>query len=151
MPTEIERNGYISTVKLFDEAPLTGSFDDNTSESTRISPLAQVELLLDYTMAEGEADNTCVVKVELSEGREGPWRELSIAGDAAPVDGVVESTLYSRRFVIVGEAPGFPTSRWFAFPTSARYLRLKAAETGISGTQGTLTAKLQLSNGLRTD
>ena len=147
----IEESGYISTVKLIDGETLTGTFADTVSEATRISPLAQVEVLLDYTMGAAETSNTCTVKVELSESKDGPWREPSIAGDAAPANGVVLSTLYNRRLAIVGETAGVATSRWFAFPTSAKYLKLSAIEEGVAVNYGTLTAKLRLSNGLRTD
>lgn len=150
MPNVVEEKGYVATVRLFEEEDLSADYTLE-SEGVRISPLAQVELLLDYTMGSAETANTCTVKVELSEAIDGPWREISIAGDAVPAAGVVVSTLYNRRFLIAGESAGVPTRRWYAFPTSAKYLRLAAKEDGVAVNPGTLTAKLRLSNGLRTD
>lgn len=147
----VDEKGYVATVTMLDEVTLTNDFNGNFSEATRLSPLAQVELLLDYSMGEAETGNICTVRVQLSEGPEGPWRELSIGGDAAPANGVVETTLYNRRFLIAGEGGITPTSRWFAFPSSAKYLRISALESGVAANAGTLTAKLRLSNGLRTD
>lgn len=152
MPNVIEEKGFVSTVRLHEDAAVTLSndFSGYISDPVRISPLGQTELLLDYTMGSGESGNTSTVKVELSESEDGPWREMSIGADGAPASGVVETTLYSRRYLIEGEQAGVPTSRWYAFPTSARYLRLSAMEEGVAVNPGTLTAKLRMSNVLRT-
>lgn len=142
----IEKSGEYATVYLLEEVTLTADFADNVSEGVALSPFTQMEMFIDYTMAAGESGNSVVVKVEVQDESTGEWRELSISADAAPSGGVVLSTLYPRRYKISAAAAEAPERRWFAIPTSARFLRVAAMEDGLATDGGALTVGVKLSN-----
>lgn len=141
----VEESGRTATINFLDAVTLTGSFVE--SGEYRISPFAQIELILDYTMDAGEADNDAILKVLLSEDGTN-YHEYSIADDGdTATDGVIEAILYARRFVIEGEA-GVKVTRWYAIPTSAKWIKVAAMERGITSEGGILTVKARVSNDL---
>lgn len=141
---QVITRGPYATVVLLDDVILTGSFIDNQSDVIDLSPFNQVEIFVDYSSAGATA---ALLKVELQEELDAPFKELSIASDAAPVGGVVLSTIYPRRLRI--EQGAGAQRRWFAFPSGARALQISAAEEG--GIDGTITVGLKLSGVQKVD
>lgn len=144
MPEGIEEGGRVATINFLDAVTLTGTFSDNESEAYQVSPFAQLELIFDYTMDATETNNTAQIRILLSEDGTN-YHEYSIAGDAVPSGGIVLATLYPRRFVLTGSA-GVKVTSWYALPTSAKFIKIQAAETGLVSVGGVLTAKARVSN-----
>ncbi len=153
-----EERGKVATAILLDEVTLTDAFEDNESEACPCSPLSQLELIFDYTRAQNDADgadNYALIKLMLSENGT-DFHEYAIASDTNPaVDGVVECTLYPRRFKIMGPdtlSVVQAETRWYAVPTSAKFFKVLAMESQVGSVPpedyGTLTVKARVSNDL---
>jgi len=141
---EIVEQGNSATLVLLDEVTLTNSFNDNVSEAFRMSPLLQLELGFVYTPGSGETSNKATIKV-LHSADGANFEEYSIASDGTPSGGVVESTLYRRRFVIIGDGTA-AEDRWYPLPTGAKHVKLAAMESGVASNPGTLTIKARITN-----
>ena len=141
---EIIKRGAYATVVLLDEVTVTGSVGDNQSDPIDLSPFNQVEMFIDYT---GAGATAALLKIELQEELDAPFKELSIVADGAPAGGVVLSTIYARRLRI--ETGAGAQRRWFAFPSGARAVQVSAAEEG--GTNGTITIGFKLSGVQKVD
>lgn len=142
---EIIEQGDSATVVLLDNVLLTNNFNDNISDAFRMSPLVQVEFAFLYTAGSGETGNKATTKVLLSEDGVN-FREYSIASDGTPSGGVVECTLYRRRFVVLGDGTT-PEDRWYPLPTRAKHIKIAAMESGVVSNAGRLTVIARLSNG----
>lgn len=155
MVAGVEERGRVATINFLDEVTLTDNFEDNESEAYAISPFSQLELIFDYTRGQNDsdgADNYALVKLLLSENGT-DWHEYAIASDAAAVDGVVECTLYPRRFKINGPDTldvVQAETRWWSQQTSAKYIKILACEVNVEPGEdyGTLTVKARVSNDL---
>lgn len=142
----VEENGRVATINFLDEVTLTGDFDDNTSDAYRISPFTQLEFAIGYTMDAAESGNAAIVKPMFSDdGTE--FYDYSIASDQSPSGGVVKSLLYTRVLQVDGTA-GTLINKWYAIPTSAKYVKVAAMEDGLSSNGGVLTVKARVSNDL---
>lgn len=146
MPEGIEEQGRCATINFLDAVTLTGDFADNTSEAYQVSPFAQLEFIFDYTMNGSETGNKAIAKILFSEDGTN-YHEYSISQEGTPSSKVVESTLHARRFVVEGTA-GVKESRWYAVPTSAKWVKVAAMESGIASNGGVFTAKARVSNDL---
>lgn len=148
MAAGVEEQGQSgATINLLDAVALTDDYADNSSAGYRISPLSQLELIIDYTMDVTEVSMKALVKLLLSENGTN-YREYAITDDQSPAGGFVESILYPRRFSVAGVA-GESVSYWYAVPTSAKYMKVAAIESGSPSEAGILTVKARVSHDLK--
>jgi hypothetical protein len=150
MAEGVEESGSVATIVLLEDVTLSSTFDDNESEAYRISPLSQIELIIDYTMHTDETDAKGLVKLLFSTDNVN-YHDYSIASDQSPASGVVQSILYPRHFRVDGVTGGVTETRWFAVPTAAKWFKVLAAEQDASSGPpqlGTMTVKARVSDGV---